>query len=79
MNLSKWVPLAAALLAMASASCAPFVHLVPVGPNRYAVETGQSFTGREEAYKHCSKMGKRVNVLNSEQRYDGATTVFECY
>lgn len=67
------------LLVTATAACAPFLHLVQVGPDRYAAETGQSFYGREVAYKHCAQQGKRVNVLSSDQRYDGATTVFECY
>ena len=58
--------------------CAPFVRFSVMGPDTYAVETGQSFTGREQAAHYCSQMGKYVLITNTQQRFDGATTIFRC-
>jgi len=60
------------------AGCAPFVRFSQMGPDTYAVETGQSFYGRERAAAFCSQRGRYVLITNTEQRFDGATTIFRC-
>lgn len=65
----------APLLLLAGCS---MVHFSVMGPDTYAVETGQTFVGRQEAQRFCSERGKYVLITNSQQRFDGATTIFRC-
>lgn len=66
------------LVALFLTGCAPFVAFSVMGPDTYAVETGQVFVGRQQAGAYCTNMGKYVLITNTEQREWGATTVFRC-
>lgn len=73
------VPLSFALLAaIVLCACGHIPRISQVGPDTWAVETGQSWHGREVAGEYCAKMGKLVLVTNMEQRYTGATVIFRC-
>src|ERR1700687_267836 len=59
-------------------ACAPFVQFSQMGPDTFAVETGQSFAGRAEAGRYCAQLGKKVLITSTQQRFDGATVIFRC-
>jgi hypothetical protein len=67
-----------AFVAVLASACAPFVQFAQMGPDTYSVETGQSFYGQQQAGAYCAHQGKQVLITNTQQRFDGATTVFRC-
>lgn len=70
--------LAVVISLIAVSGCVVGPHFSQMGPDTYAVETGQPHHGRQAASAFCAQMGRHVLVTNMQDRLDGATTVFRC-